>query len=155
MMPNMRTAFEEKEKPAMSRDLIHRRQFLASSAIVSATATSGLTPFSVFGKGSSNGLHLSSSEYSWMVFYQRDNRNFRASLESSLKDLIKSDVNGLEPLITKPEELDTLAPLLKKNHLEIRSLYVNSTLHDSVQVDQSIAQLLAISRRAKAQGTRI
>jgi len=46
-------------------------------------------------------------------------------------------------------------PLLKKHGLEMRSLYVNSTLHDPAQVDKSMEEVLAAATQAKAAGTRI
>ena len=48
-----------------------------------------------------------------------------------------------------------MAPLLKKHGLEMRSLYVNSTLHDAAQADKSIEEVLAAAAKAKAVGTRI
>ena len=48
-----------------------------------------------------------------------------------------------------------MVPLLKKHGLEMRSLYVNSTLHDAAQADKSIEEVLAAAAKAKAVGTRI
>ena len=103
----------------------------------------------------SSGLHLASNEYSWVVFYGRENRNFKSDLETNLGDLAKSGVNGYEPLANGPEDVDRLAPLLKRHGIEMRSLYVNSTLHEADKADESIAKVRAIAERAKAAGTRI
>ena len=139
----------------MFKGMTQRRQFLTDLGVVSATAVIGLGAKESFGDGGSGGLHLSSNGYSWTVFYQRENRNFNATLETSLSDLTRSGLNGLEPSIEKPEEVDRLAALLKKNNLGMRSLYVNSTLHDPGKVDQSIEQVLAVASRAKVHGTTI
>jgi inosose dehydratase len=139
----------------MFKGVTHRRQFLTDLSVATATAITGFHSTETLGDGSSGGLYLSSNVYSWTVFYERDNRNFKASLETSLGDLTRSGLNGLEPLIEKPDEIDRLAPLLKKNNLEMQSLYVDSTLHDPGKVDQSITQVLAVAEKAKAQGTRI
>jgi inosose dehydratase len=139
----------------MFKGMTQRRQFLTDLGIVFATAVTGFGAKESFGDGGSGGLHLSSNAYSWTVFYQRENRDFNATLETSLGDLPRSGLNGLEPSIEKSEDIDRLAPLLKKNNLEMRSLYVNSTLHDPGKVGLSITQILAVAEKAKAQGTRI
>jgi inosose dehydratase len=90
-----------------------------------------------------------------MVFYQRDNRKFNANLDLGLHEVKKSGIQGYEPLATSPQDIDKLVPLLKKHELEMRSLYVNSVLHDLEQARKSIDSVLAIAERAAAAGTRI
>jgi inosose dehydratase len=100
--------------------------------------------------------HVACNQYPWLTFYRRQGRDFNASLDMALAEVAASGVDGFEPLATAPDEIDQLAPLLKKHGLEMRSLYVNSVLHQHEQADQSIAQVLAIAERAKqAAGTRI
>ena len=134
---------------------LHRREFLAGLSVASAAALAGVRPVNATGEKGHGGLHLSSNEYSWKVFYERENRDFKASLETSLGDLVRSGLNGLEPGIEKAEEIDRLAPLLKKYNLEMRSVYVNSTLHEPGQVKPSLEHILTVARKAKVLGTRI
>ncbi|HEX2974144.1 MAG TPA: sugar phosphate isomerase/epimerase, partial [Tepidisphaeraceae bacterium] len=47
------------------------------------------------------------------------------------------------------------AAMLRKHKLEMRSLYVNSTLHLKDEAARSIEQIVAIGRKAKEAGTRI
>jgi inosose dehydratase len=100
-------------------------------------------------------LHLASNQYPWGVFYARENRSFEQSLDAGLGEVAASGINGFEPLITGPDHVEQLAPLLRKHTLEMRSLYVNSTLHLADQAAQSIEHILAIARKAKSVGTRI
>ncbi len=100
-------------------------------------------------------IHLATNEYPWSVFYQRDGRDFASSLDIVLGEVARSGIQGYEPLATSPAQVDTLASLLKKHGLEMRSLYVNSVLHDAGQAERSISQVLAIAGRAKAVGTGI
>ena len=138
----------------MFKSVLQRRQFLSYSG-ASAVALLGARRLAALEDRSPKELHLSSNEYSWIVFYKRENRDFRGSLESALGDLTRSGLNGLEPSIEKTEEIDQLGPLLKKDNLEMRSIYVNSSLHQPDQVDKSIGQILTIARKAKGFGTRI
>ena len=64
-------------------------------------------------------------------------------------------MDGFEPLVTSPGEINRLAPLLKKHGLEMRSLYVNSTLYETGEIEKSTASVLAIAEKAKPLGTRI
>jgi inosose dehydratase len=100
-------------------------------------------------------LHLACNQYPWTVFYQRDGRNFDASLDTVLQDIARSGISGYEPLVTSPAQIDQLGPLLKKSGLEMRSVYVNSVLHKADEADKSIGQVLTIAGNARAAGTNI
>lgn len=89
------------------------------------------------------------------MFYLRDGRDFNASLDEGLGEVAKSGLAGFEPAINAPGDIDRLGPLLKKHGLQMRSLYVNSTLHKPDAVEKSIADILAIAEKAKGAGTRI
>ncbi|MDP2897583.1 MAG: sugar phosphate isomerase/epimerase, partial [bacterium] len=75
--------------------------------------------------------------------------------DSGLREVAASGMDGYEPLVSAPGEIDRLGPLLKKHGLEMRSLYVNSTLHEAGRADKSIEEVLAIAEKAKGVGTRI
>ena len=100
-------------------------------------------------------LHLTCNQYPWIVFYARDNRDFNQELDKGLSEVAASRFDGYEPLANNPQELDRLGPLLKKHGLEMRSLYVNSILHESDKAQASIESVLAIARKAKELGTKI
>jgi inosose dehydratase len=100
-------------------------------------------------------LHLACNQYPWTVFYQRDNRNFNNELDKGLGEVAASGMDGYEPLANNPQEIDRLGPLLKKHGLQMRSLYVNSVLHERKKADESIEAVLTIAEKAKRLGTRI
>ncbi|HNQ87640.1 MAG TPA: sugar phosphate isomerase/epimerase [Verrucomicrobiota bacterium] len=132
-----------------------RRQFLrhAGSAALAAGAVSPL--LQAVPPASNTRLHLASNQYSWSVFYGRAGRDFNADLDAGLADLVASGLDGYEPGVGSPADLDRLAPLLQRHRLGLRSLYVNSTLHTEADATQSIDQILAIAAKAKPLGTRI
>ncbi len=139
----------------MSNDTISRRRFvkdlaMAGGAIVMGTQSVGAAKRRRAGK-----LHLACNQYPWTVFYQRDNRNFNNELDKGLGELAASGMDGYEPLANNPQELDRLGPLLKKHNLEMRSLYVNSILHDKDKADKSIESVFVIAEKAKDIGTKI
>ena len=139
----------------MTRYTLNRRSFVNTLGMAAGGAAFGL-------RGQASGmsqprdkLHLACNQYPWTVFYQRDGRNFDASLDTVLQDIARSGISGYEPLVTSPAQIDQLGPLLKKNGLEMRSLYVNSVLHKADEADKSIGQVLAIAGKARAAGTSI
>ena len=115
----------------------------------------GTSSTSSAGQNRSGKLHLACNQYPWTVFYARDNRDFNQELDKGLSEVAASRFDGYEPLANNPQELDRLGPLLKKHGLEIRSLYVNSVLHERDKAQASIESVLAIARRAKELGTKI
>ena len=139
----------------MLENIISRRRFvkdltLAGGAIVAGLGTAGARERKRRGK-----LHLACNQYPWLVFYQRENRNFNQELDKGLAEVASSGMDGFEPLVNNPQEIDRLGPLLKKHGLQMRSLYVNSVLHEPDKADQSIEAVLVIARKAKRLGTKI
>lgn len=133
----------------MLNDRISRRKFVKDLAVVSGVVLMGLRSAKAAENKSKNKLHLACNQYPWIVFYQRENRDFNALLDEGLGEVAASDIAGFEPIINAPQDIDRLAPLLKKHGLEMRSLYANSTLHEENTADKSIEQVLAIAEKAK------
>jgi inosose dehydratase len=102
------------------------------------------------------GLHVASNQCVWEVFYKRENRALNSqTLDGALAEAAASGVHGFEPVVAAVEQLDGYRPLLRKHGLEMRSLYVDSSLHERRQAEKSIGEILAIAKRAKRLGARI
>jgi len=134
-------------------DMLSRRRFVQMNA--GAFAAGWIGALAAAESKSAPSLHLASNEFSWQAFYRRDNRNFSQQLDAGIQDVAASGLNGLEPLVVDDKQLEAMIPLLKQHGLEMRSLYVNSTLHLQEQVEPSIAKVLGIAARAKLAGTQI
>lgn len=139
----------------MSRPRQTRRSFLANVGLTSGAVLIGTSSARSAEPEPPAKLHLACNQYPWIVFYRRDGRDFNASLDSGLAEVAASGVDGFEPIINAPEEVDRLGPLLKRHGLAMRSLYVNSVLHEPDTAEQSIQQVLAVAEKAKPLGTRI
>jgi len=132
----------------------NRRRFLKQAALAGAGAC--LVGQSSWAKDANdNGLHLATNQYPWITFYRRQGVDYGAQRDQAMGEMAAAGLDGLEPIANSPADVDRLAPLLKKHGLEMRSLYVNSTLHKKDAVDESLASVLAIAERAKAVGTKI
>ena len=139
----------------MASSILSRRGFLLRSSMVGSGALLAARSSGIALPPAAGALHIATNQYPWLVFYQRENRNFAASLDAGLGEVAKSGIQGYEPLVTSPEEIDQLAPLLKKHGLEMRSLYVNSVLHKQAEVEKSTESIIDIAGKAKGIGTRI
>ena len=134
---------------------ISRRRFVKDLALTGGVLVLGTNSLVYARQNRSGKVHLACNQYPWTVFYARDNRNFNQELDKGLSEVAVSGFDGYEPGVNDLQELDRLGTLLKKHALEMRSLYVNSVLHERNKAQASIESVLAIARKAKALGTKI
>jgi inosose dehydratase len=125
-----------------------RRDFLKRAGSLSGIILAGKPQLVSALNKVSNHLHIACNSYTWQVFYRRENRNFFEELDSGFAEVAASGINGFEPGIRSLDEIDRLQPLLKMYHLEMRSIYVNSTLHEVDKADTSISTVVSIAKRA-------
>jgi inosose dehydratase len=136
----------------MTDQVSSRRELLKNTVL--ATGLAAAMP-GVLSAASSGKLHVACNQYPWGVFYAREKKDFNALLDSGLAEVKVSGNDGFEPGVGGLQQIEQMTPLLKKHGLQMRSLYVNSTLHEAAQADQSIEDVLAGAAEAKAFGTRI
>jgi inosose dehydratase len=128
-----------------------RRDFLRGAALASGALGFRGAPV----RAAARPLHLSCNQYVWFIYYQREKKNLSELLDTALGEMASVGLDGFEPSVGSPAELESLGALTRKHGLELRSLYVNSTLHEATQVEKSVTDILAIARKARALGTRI
>jgi len=136
----------------MQPAILPRRAFLQQTALA---AVAGVAAPAIARAADPRPLHLATNAYSWHVFYQREGRNFAADLDAGLREVAASGLNGFEPGAGGTEDVRRLLPLLGKHGLEMRSIYVNSSLHEPAEAERSLAPILAVAREVKPFGTRI
>lgn len=139
----------------MSFDLYTRRGFLKNNGIVCGAALLATPRIAQVRAQARGKLHVACNSYTWQTFYARESRSFNESLDAGLEDVAKSGLDGFEPLVTSPQEMDKLVPLLKKHGLQMQSLYVNSVLHKPDAVEASISEIMKIVEKARPAGTRL
>ncbi|HEX6984430.1 MAG TPA: TIM barrel protein [Planctomycetaceae bacterium] len=127
-----------------------RRRFLVTLA--SAAGSAALSrPVRAAEEGGD--LHIACQEYPWGTLYRREGRE--TDLEAALAGAAKAGLDGWEPIATSPEQIARLGESLRRHGLAMRSLYVNSTLHDAKAAGESVRQVLDIADAAKPLGTSI
>lgn len=88
-----------------------------------------------------------------MTFARRRGKNWGENLDQDISNVAKTGVQGFEPIGDSPKQIQELGAQLGKHNLEMRTLYVNSALHETNGVDASIKNVLAIAAEAKKLGT--
>lgn len=132
-----------------------RRSFLEWAAGAATAATLLPVPVSHAIAEPLTQMHFSCNSYSWLTFYARSGKEWMADPESCMREYATSGLHGYEPGVTSVEEVHALGPLLKKYALEMRSVYVGTTLHEAGTAQQSIDSAVKIAMAAKALGTKI
>lgn len=99
--------------------------------------------------------HVATNVYPWMTFYKRRNRDWSVDVDAGLAEVAQTGVQGFEPIGDSKEQVRTLGPLLKKYQLEMRSIYINSILHDPAQTGKSMDTAIATAMAAKELGARV
>lgn len=140
----------------MKTNSIHRREFLqAASAAALGLLVAAPAAVAAQQSTATAKLHLATNQYPWYTFYQREGKDYGKLMDVAFGEMAASGMDGLEPIIDGPAQVDGLAALLRKHGLQMRSFYVNSTLH-TPDADKSIDHILAIAGKAKAAlGTKI
>jgi inosose dehydratase len=129
---------------------MNRRTFLMASATVGVTlATPART------HAATEGESIATNTYPWGEFAKRDGKTFALHTDEALAAIASTGIRGYEPAIFQLTEFDGLGDRLKKHGLDMRSLYVNTLLHDAMKSPQSFESALAITRKAAELGTKI
>lgn len=120
----------------------------AAAAVVAAKAVGA-------GEAAPYGPHIATNTYPWGTFAGRDGVELPVHSQKLLEKIAAAGLQGYEPGVESAGELAGLGERLQAAGLEMRSLYVNSVLHDEAQSEGSIETVLAIAAAAQPLGTRI
>jgi inosose dehydratase len=132
-----------------------RREFLRGLTVATGSMLLASQSAGRVAAAPSEKLHVACNQYPWLMFYQREGKDFNKSLDAGLAEVARSGADGFEPMIGSPQQVDEMAPLLREHGLEMRSFYINSLLHQAEEVDKSIAQIVAAAEKAKRAGAQI
>ncbi|GAB5518755.1 MAG: hypothetical protein RhofKO_10060 [Rhodothermales bacterium] len=98
---------------------------------------------------------IACNQYTWFTYYRRESKEWMANPQASMEAFTAAGLSGYEPTFESVEEVASVHAAMQPNNVWMRSLYVNSTLHEAAQAEQSIADVMAIAKAAKAHGVRI
>jgi len=127
---------------------MNRRQFAATMGVV---AVAGV----LRAVGPEAAPEVYSNVYPWKTFATRLKKTFEDDFDGGLAEVKKTGLTGFEPVLTKPEHVTKIAPLLQKHGLLMKSFYINSKLHIQADADASIQNAIAVAAAAKELGATV
>lgn len=98
---------------------------------------------------------IATNSYPWLTFAKRAGEKFVAHSEELIASIAATGITGYEPIVGGPGEFAEMAPRLEKHGLWLKSIYVNSTLHEEGAIEKSQTKVLEIARAGKALGLKI
>ncbi len=131
-----------------------RREFLISLGWGAAALWCSRT-LRAAGAPWADGPHVAINQWAVQAMRSRDGRHAAISQAEELAELAACGINGLEPGLQTPEQVDATAAQLARCGLEMRSIYTGSDLLDPATVEGEIQRIVAVARRAKEAGTKI
>ncbi len=128
-----------------------RRDFVRGLTLSAGALLAG----GVSAQAATRPLHLACNQYVWFNYYQREKKELGPLMDQALGEMAAVGLNGFEPSAGSPQDLEAIAIRTHKYGLQLRSLYVDSTLHEPAQAEKSVANIVALARVARRVGTRI
>lgn len=98
---------------------------------------------------------MATNTYPWKTFYGREGLKLVPHAEELLAEISSTGITGYEPIVNSAKEFDGLRPSLEKYGLKMKSIYVNSTLHEEAAIERSQAKVLEIAKAGKELGLEI
>lgn len=133
---------------------INRRAALGR-AIAAVGTAAAIQEYALAESSSSKLPHIATNTYPWLTFAKRDKAAFQIHSPGLLSSIAATGITGYEPIIERPDDFTGLADQLNKNGLSMKSVYVNSMLHDPERAENSINQVKRIAAALKPLGTSI
>ena len=139
----------------------NRRNFLKNAAVLTGSAlfvtdkSLGM-PTSMDKTGRLPGkVEVSINSYTVGTFYAREEIKFRENPDRIFAELKEAGLSGFEASAGKPEDLDFFLNSLKKNDLQLLSVYSGGNLHDEATANNEIKRLVSLAEKAKQAGTKV
>ena len=138
---------------------VNRRNFLKRATVLTGSALlvnhQDIIPQAIAQTIHSTGqVEVFINQYTVDTFYAREGINFKENLDTCFAELKATGLAGFEAMAHQPEELDAYIDALKKQNLQLRSIYTTGNLYDEAVADAELKRLIAIAERAKSAGTK-
>ncbi len=98
---------------------------------------------------------IATNTYPWLTFSRRTKTDFSHTSDKLLSSIAETGIEGYEPIIDRADQFTGLAEKLGQHGLTMKSIYVNSVLHDRQQLNKSTTDVLSIAEAAKPLGVEI
>lgn len=132
----------------METNQLNRRNFLSILPAISFTSLAKTSAAAAF--------PIACNDYNWITFYKRENKVWGGeALEQNIAEVARTGIKAFEPNISDKAMALNYIAALKKHVIAMPSIYVGSILHDTEEIEKSIAKILEIADTVKTYGTKI
>jgi inosose dehydratase len=97
---------------------------------------------------------ISTQAFPFMQRATQAGREWPDGLEAALAQAQSAGLNGWEPIVRTPDQVETIAAAARRHGLDMPSLYVGGILHERGDGQKTFDTMLAIAGRAVDWGTR-
>ncbi len=103
----------------------------------------------------SDRLHITLNQYTVANYYGRDGVDFMKDLDKCLAEMKSVGADGLEAMINSAADSEMYGSALKKQGMELRSIYMGANFHDKNVCDSEIERVLSSVKKATEYGTKV
>ncbi|MCL2306343.1 MAG: sugar phosphate isomerase/epimerase [Planctomycetaceae bacterium] len=100
-------------------------------------------------------LHITLNQYTVANYYGRDGVDFVQNLDRCLAEMKSVGADGLEAMIHTAADSEKYGSALKKQDMELRSIYMSVNLHDKNVCDSEIERVLTSVKKAMEYGLKV
>ncbi|MGL6194269.1 MAG: sugar phosphate isomerase/epimerase family protein [Thermoguttaceae bacterium] len=100
-------------------------------------------------------LHVTINQYTAGSYFGRDGVDFMQNLDKCLTEMREVGADGLEPMINTEADSEFFGKALKKNKMEMRSIYMSANLHDKDAADAEMERVIKAAKKAAEYGTKV
>ncbi|MGL6225157.1 MAG: sugar phosphate isomerase/epimerase family protein [Thermoguttaceae bacterium] len=134
---------------------MQRREFLTNTAgWVAAASLLNCSGTKVFSDDSRR-LPVALNQYTVSAFYSREGIDFLKNLDRCLAEMKQCGADGLEPMIGSLRDSAFYGKALRKQDMDMRSIYMGVNLHDEDAAQGERDRVLESAQKAAEYGTRI
>ena len=95
------------------------------------------------------------NQYTVETYYAREGINLKENLDRCFAELKEAGLAGFEAMANQPEELNAYIDALKKQNMQLRSIYTGGNFHDEATAETEIKRVVSLAERAKQADTKI
>lgn len=97
---------------------------------------------------------VSTQAFPFMQRVQQRGNDWLADIDALVAQAAAAGIEGWEPIIRTPDQVDTILEAVRRHGLEMPSIYIGGELHEEDVGRASVENIVAIATRAAEEGTR-
>ncbi|WP_309085491.1 TIM barrel protein [Chelativorans sp.] len=97
---------------------------------------------------------IATQAYPFMQRAQQRGHAWEDQLENAMREAAEAGLDGWEPIVRTPDQVEGIALAAKRHRLEMPSIYIGGAMHDEVEGRRTFENMVAIAEKARPWGVR-